>query len=181
MSRTYFDEIQTVRENPWILVLMAVSTLAAIIPLGSGVYWQLVKGEPWGDKPLSDEGLVSLFVFIVLVCLLSIFMILTIKLEVKIDDLGIHYRFRPIKWRWQLIAKEEIETFTLEDKFKFFEAPGFGYHRNRLKRTWSFRITGSRHIRVVLRNGRKFLFGTQNGEEFHRALKKITLTTREIS
>ena len=181
MSRTYFEEVQTVRENPWILMLMAVSALAAIIPLGSGVYWQLAKGEPWGDKPLSDEGLILLFVFIVLVCLLSIFIVLSIRLEVKIDDQGIHYRFRPIKWRWQLVIKEEIETFSLENKFKFFEAPGFGYHRNRISRTWSFRIAGSRHIRVKLRNGRKLLFGTQNGEEFHRALKKIMLTTREIS
>src|SRR5688572_29132153 len=124
MSRTYFDEIQTVRENPWILILMVVSALAAIIPLGSGVYWQLVKGVPWGDESLTDEGLVSPFVFIVLVCLVSLFMILSIKLEVKIDDQGIHYRFRPIKWRWQLISKEEIETFSLENKFRFFEAPG---------------------------------------------------------
>jgi hypothetical protein len=179
MKRTYFEEVQRTRENPWILVLILVTILAALIPLGTGVYWQLIKGEPWGNEPLSDRGLILLFIFIVVVCSLSAWILLSLTLEVKVDDQGIHYRFVPVKFKWQLISIAEIAQHSFENQFGFFEAPRLGYHRNRFKNTISFRVAGRQHERITLKNGRKFLFGTQHGEEFDRALKRILYHDKE--
>jgi hypothetical protein len=52
----YFREVQTFRQ-PWIWALLIVLTLVAVVFFGYGMIKQLVFGQPWGDRPLSDSAL----------------------------------------------------------------------------------------------------------------------------
>lgn len=179
MSRVYFEEVQRFRDNAWVWMLVIGTSLAALIPLIYGIYWQIVKGEPWGNEPLSDRGLIFLFLFVLACLALMIFILLSLKLELRIDEQGIHYRFVPVKNKWQLITKEEIAEYHLEKRFRLLDTAGFGHHRNRLSRTRSFRIRGGNHLSLKFRNGQKLLLGTQNLSEIEWAMKRL-MTINEM-
>lgn len=173
MSRNYFEDVQRVRDNAWIWMLIVGISLTALIPLIYGIYWQLVQREPWGDQPLSDEGLIFLFLFVLGSLALMTFLLLSLKMEMRIDDEGIHYRFVPIKNKWQLITKGEIAEYHYEKRFRFIDAPGFGHHRNRLSKTRSFRIRGGNHLSLKFHDGQKLLLGTQNLSGIEWAMKRL--------
>jgi hypothetical protein len=106
--------------------------------------------------------------------------LLSLKLELRIDKEGIHYRFVPIKNNWQVVKKEEIADYSLEKRFRFLDTAGFGHHRNRLAKTRSYRIRGGNHLVLKFHNGEKLLFGTQNLSGIEWAMKRL-MSTNEMS
>jgi hypothetical protein len=180
MGRPHFEETQTFRENRWIWILAIVSSLITLLPMVDAIYWQLFKGEPWGNEPLSDGGLLGLFAFVLLAWGVAMTILISVRLDVRIDDQGVYYRFAPIKTKWLNVLKEEIAHYSLEKKFRFLQSGGFGYHRNRLTRTWSMRIRGSHHLSLTLKDGRKLLLGTQNLEALEHAMKRLMNPTEII-
>jgi hypothetical protein len=180
MPRSYFEETQTFRENRWIWILAIITSIITLLPMADAVYWQLFRGEPWGNEPLSDSGLLGLFAFVLLAWGIAMAMLISIRLDVRIDDQGISYRFVPIKSKWQKVTKEEIANYSIRKKFSLLQSGGFGYHRNRLTRTWSMRIRGSHHLALALKDGRKLLLGTQNPESLEHAMKRLVSPTETI-
>jgi hypothetical protein len=150
-----------------------ISFLATLLPLADGLYWQLIRGKPWGDKPLTDGGLLALFAFVLATWGLGMAVLISFRLDVRIDDSGVHYRVVPIKIKWQTASREQIAKYSVEKKFRLLQSGGFGYHRNRFTRTRSVRIRGGHHLSLLLKNGNKLLLGTQNPDELDKAMKKL--------
>jgi hypothetical protein len=180
MAKTYFEEIQWFRNNRWFVIMILVVSLASTLPIADGLYWQIFRNKPWGNKPMSDEGLIFLFIFIVSVSVFIAWMFLNMRLEVKIDSEGIHYRFFPHKRNWELITKNEIASYEMMRNFGSFtkrkvsrHARRFGYHRNPFNKTRSMRICGRKHLFLQLNNGEKIVIGTQNFEGMSDALQKF--------
>ena len=173
MNRPAFEEVQRLRDNRWIWVMVAVFSTAAFVPLLYGSYWQLIKGEPWGNEPLSNQGFILFFLFILLAFGIMLFILLSSRLELKIEGDGIHWKFYPIRKKWQLISKDEIQIYSLEKKFKFFAPGGLGYHHDRFRKLRSMRISGGSHLSLKLRNGERYLFGTQDLAGMEWAMKKL--------
>jgi hypothetical protein len=173
MSRPYWEETQALKESQWIWVLMIVSSTAAIIPLAYGVYWQVGKGQQWGDEPMSDNALIGLTIFIV-ICMAVMFVCMAAsKLELRIDEEGIHYRFVPYRFKWSLITPHEIESYELRDVRSFLGICQVGYHRNVLNNSRSMNVFGKKHLALHLRNSRKILIGTTNPEGAALAMRKL--------
>lgn len=180
MERIYFEEVQTFRENGWVLALAVAVALSTLLPLAYGLHQQLVEGIPWGNEPMSDNGLILMF-FVVLVSLgIAGFVVLSSKLEVKVNGQGLHYRFFPITPQWRLITPEAIATYTLEKRFKIFQSGGFGHHRSFLRNMRSYRIRGGQHLSVTLRNGHRLLLGTQDPGGLEWAMKKMMAKNETI-
>lgn len=173
MTKAWFEEIQQLRNNHWIWALLVVMTLAVFLPLGFGVHQQFVIGEPWGNEPMNDNGFIALLFFVTLSWGVASFMLISMKLETRIDERGIHYRFFPLKWRWRHIMPAEIGNFSFEKKYKFFDSGKIGHHYNVFKNQRSFRIAGGEHIAITLTNGSRLLLGTQNVEAMEWAMKKL--------
>jgi len=180
MSRPYFEEVQKFRDNRWMWVIVFGASLSSILPLANGLYWQLYKGELWGNEPLSNNGIIMLFLVVLISLGIASAVLLSMKLEVKIDHEGIHYRFVPIKPKWQLITKDQIAEYKLVPRFKLFQSGGVGHHRNRLTKTRSFRIQGGKHLYLRLHNGEKLLLGTQNLEGIEWAMKRLMTINEPI-
>ena len=173
MSRSYFEETQVLRENRWVWIALIVIASAALLPLIYGLYWQLGMGEPWGDKPMTDQGIIFLFLFILFTVALLFWILLSLKLEVKIDQEGLHYRFFPNKPRWSLITKDEIVSFQVRKRYNLFESGGRGYHRNWFRKTKSMSIHGYKNLLVTLKNGEKIMLGTRDPEGIEIGMKKL--------
>lgn len=173
MSRRYFEEIQLFRQNLWLWYIFAAFSMLLMIPLLYGMYQQLVLGDPWGDKPLSDNGLAMLFLFSLAGWLLVMWILYSVRLEVYIDNEGLHYSFFPHSAAWKVITKNQIVSYEVRHSRNLFEMGGIGYHRNRFRKTRSMTIRGSKHIRLILPGNSKLLIGTQKPEEFDRALRRL--------
>src|SRR5436190_18390581 len=122
MSRAYFEEVQSLRQNRWIWIVIITTILMTLLPLFDGIYWQIIKGEPWGEKPISNNGLIALFIFMIAISAFVTWILLSTKLETRINEEGLHYKFFPAKPKWVLVSKEEISSFEMRRQFNFFKS-----------------------------------------------------------
>lgn len=126
-----------------------------------GIYKQLYLEEGFGNNPMSDGGLITLSIF----CIALTVFIRTIRLETVIDSLGIKMNFHPlirksIKWN-------EIESVSVK---KYGFVGGWGI-RLGTKYGTVYNIKGNIGLAVILKDGKKFLIGTQKEEELKRIIK----------
>jgi uncharacterized protein with PQ loop repeat len=126
-----------------------------------GLFKQLIKGEDFGDKPMSDIGLIFFAILPFGVIILFWFM----KLETEIDQKEIRIKFSPlvkksVKW-------ENVKSATVLN-YKFV---GFGI---RLFTTYGtvYNTKGNTGLAIELKNGEKILIGTQRGDEIAQIIEK---------
>jgi hypothetical protein len=90
----YFQEDQHQGWVVWITLLIV--NLIFIF----GTVKQIGFNEPFGDKPMSDIGLI---IFAVLILFFSISLSLFSKLQTYINSEGIYLRYLPFQWRYKFI------------------------------------------------------------------------------
>ena len=128
-----------------------------------GIYKQLILGEKFGNKPMSDPGLVIFAIFIFL--LIGLF--LTMKLKTSIDKNGIQMSFFPFtkkKVNWNEIKNTKVVNYGF--------VGGWGI------RLWTkygtvYNMKGNKGLAIELKNGKKFLIGTQKERELNSIVEKM--------
>jgi hypothetical protein len=151
-----FRETQTFRQT-WVWYLLLPLNVLFIY----GLYQQLVLGQPFGDKPASDLGLLIGFF---LVAGISLF-ISSIRLETTISDQGIGYRFFPIERKLTYISWHEIQKAYIREYRPIVEYGGWGIRVGLFGKGKAYNISGNMGLQVELKNGKKILFGTQEPTE----------------
>ena len=164
-----FKEEQRLTQT-WFIIIVVIS---AIGPLAFGVYGiiqQIILKQPFGDKPMSDLGLI---VFTISMLLLSIF-IFSFKLTTRIDEKGIHYQFFPFHFSLKTITWSEINAAKIRTYYPISEYGGWGlrggFFLNKSKGN-AINISGNIGIQLALKNGKKLLIGTQKKGEAKRVLE----------
>ena len=119
-----------------------------------GIYKQLIVGEKFGDKPMTDSGIIIFCVFIF--SIIAMFWFIRLKTEIDKEEIRIHF-FPFVKKRisWREIKSVEIV------KYGFV---GFGI------RFWTkygtvYNTKGNIGLAIELLNGEKYLVGTQKENE----------------
>lgn len=156
--KTEFKEEQ--KFTQWWLWLILIPV--GILPI-FGIYKQLILGDKFGDKPMSDLELVifTLFVF----SLIGFFFIM--KLKTSIDKNGIQMSFFPFvrkKVNWNEIKNTEVVNYGF--------VGGWGI------RLWTkygtvYNMKGNKGLAIELNNGKKFLIGTQKETELKKFMEKM--------
>lgn len=140
----------------WIwLILIGV----AVNPI-YGLYKQIYLGEQFGDKLMSNFGLF----FYLILSFLVLILFLVMKLNTTINSDGIQMSFFPFKTKkvnWAEIKNVEVINYGF--------VGGWGI------RLWTkygtvYNIKGNKGVFIELKNGTKFLIGTQKGEEMKMAI-----------
>lgn len=174
MIRRLFEEVQTYRQCRIFWILLAVLFLSIFTPLAYGMYGQLVLGEPWGNKPMSDEGLIALFFFFLGIYAIVVVALRSIKMETYVDNTGIHYRSYAKRSQWQLITRDNLVSFEIRRKRRnIFEPGGIAFLRKHIGKSQYVILLGNVHIELTLMNERKVFLGTGRPEEFERAIRKM--------
>ena len=173
MSKIYYEEVQSYKQNPWTWVVLLAICLAALLSAANGLYWQLLKGEPWGD--LSNEGLILLSAFPIFLCALISWLILSVKLQVIVDTSGVSYKFFPTVPKWTKISKEEIMGFTIEKR-----SLANALRHLDSEKVKSMNVKGRALMSFELTNGNKIRLGSTNPEGFAWAMKKL-FSSNEIN
>lgn len=172
VSRLIYREEQSFRQSiiPWI---MLASMLILIGGFGVSFYQQLYLGRPYGNEPMSNNGLIWSSIFSFVVMSIVFIFILNGSLVTEIWSDGIRYKFPPLIRRMRHIPIAEIAEIKVEKYRPLVEFGGWGWRRRFLARKTAFNIRGRIGVRVKLKKGSEILFGTQKQEEMKQAVEKM--------
>jgi len=140
----------------WVwLILLGINGLFAF-----AFFYQIIGGKPFGDKPMSDSGLmVSIFISLVLSILFYL-----IRLETVINEEAIYVRFFPLQRKYKKINWDNIEAAHVRTYSPIREYGGWGL------RMGAYNISGNKGLQLELKDGSKLLIGTNKTEELETLL-----------
>lgn len=172
MSKILFSEIQKFRQT-WLYLLIGFSNLVVIIPLGYGFFIQIIKGEPWGQTPMSDNGLLALILISIGAMMAVNYLVFASRLEVEIKDNTIYYKYFPLVWNWKSLYKDYIDQYEIRSISPLSELGGYGYRRRFFKKKTGFVMSGNKAMVLKLTDGKTLIIGTQRPEELKTAMNSI--------
>jgi len=145
----------------WWLWLILIGI--GILPI-FGIYKQLIMGEKFGEKPMSDFELIIFAVFIF--GLIAMFWF--IRLKTEIDQTEIRMNFFPFvkkTAKWKEVKSAKIVNYGF--------VGGWGI------RLWTnygtvYNTDGHKGLAIELLNGKRFLIGTQKEIELNEIVEKVS-------
>jgi hypothetical protein len=175
MNKVLFKEEQQFRQWWWIVLILG-STVPIMVMNVYALYQQIIRGIPVGNSPAPNGMLIGIFVFL---CL-TLWVYFTLKLEVWIDQEGIHYRFFPLIIKNKLISKVQIQRFEIRKYNPIIDYGGWGVRRG-FGRKWqrAYNVSGNIGLQLYLTNGKKVLFGTQRSQAIMYAMEEMMKTKVE--
>ena len=160
MQEMNVDFREEQRFTQWWLWLILIGI--GVLPV-FGIYKQLILGEPFGDKPMSDFGLVifSLLIF----TLIGLFVLMKLKTEINRDEIRMTFvPFVKKRVKWNEIREAKVLDYGF--------VGGWGI------RYWTrygtvYNIKGSRGLAIELINGKRILIGTQKDKELKELVQRV--------
>ncbi len=137
------------------------------------VFEQLIGGNPVGDNPASDEGMVLIVLFTGL--LLPTFL-LSLKLRTVVDQESIRLNVFPLKRL--TIPVEDIQGFWVKRYDWLRDYGGFGVRFN--SEGWAYIMQGNKGVQIQRRDGTKLLIGSADAEGLIQALRMATGVTESL-
>jgi len=161
-QKLFFQETQ--RFTQWWIWLIHILILAIFF---TGIHVQIINGVPFGDKPMSDLGLIISTVFMLLLVLLF----LSFNLKTQITSTKIYFKFFPfhIKEREYLISdvqEMQVVKYRPIGEYGGWGIRGFGSNK-------AFNVKGNMGLRIFFKDGTKRLIGTQKPEELEKKIKEL--------
>ena len=149
----------------WLWVILLVINGVTLL----AVYNQLIGGQAFGDKPMSNTGLLFTAVTHIFVTML----LLTIRLDTLIKKDGIYIRFFPFHWSfkkfpWNRIAKCYVRKYS-----PIIEYGGWGMKMRLFGKVKAWNISGDKGLQLEFTNQKRLLIGTKQPEALAAALEKI--------
>jgi len=152
----------------WLWAAIVIAAGSVLGGFGYGLYQQLILGKPWGDTPLSNDGLIANALFVSSVMVLMLLLFSTAVLEIVVDKNSVSYRYFPIIRKWRRIERETIQSFEI----KTYYLRGYGIKRD-LRGNRTINVKGNTGIEITMTDGKRLLLGTQMSGEFLDALNKM--------
>jgi len=169
MNKVLFKEEQQFRQW-WYIILILASIVPVMVMCVYTLYMQTIKNVQVGDSPPPNAVLIVIFIAM---CI-SLWVTFSLKLEVWIDQDGIHYRFSPLIFKNKLISKAEIRRYEIRKYNAIFDYGGRGI-RTGFGHKWgkAYSVSGNIGLQLYLTNGKKVLFGTQRSQAIMYAMDEI--------
>ena len=158
-----FTERQRFKQWWLWLILLGINGLFLF-----GVFRQVIGGQQFGNKPMSDTGLLIATGFTILLTLLFT----SFRLETQIKKDGIYVRFFPFHlsfkhYTWDTLTKSYIRQYSA-----ITEYGGWGLRLGLFGKGKAFNVSGDKGLQLEFTNNRKLLIGTNKPEELKEALNK---------
>ena len=167
MNKVLFKETQQFRQW-WYIMLILSSTVPVMIFSIYSLWKQTKTGIQVGDSPIPNVVLIGLFFAMAF----NLWTFLSRKLDVMIDQDGIHFRFPPLIRKTRLVSREEIQRFEIRKYKPIIDYGGWGI-KKRYKWGKAYNVSGNIGLQLYLKNGRKVLFGTQRSQAILYAMEEM--------
>lgn len=171
MEKVLFTEEQRFTQW-WLWLMVAAVLIAVVIPFAIGIHSQVMLDKPYGENPMSTEGLIVTGVFSVVMMLFIFVVLARVRLKTKVTTEGLYYVFTPLLRKERKIVPEEIERYEIRTYRAKREFGGYGMKKRR-RSGHAFTISGNMGLQLHLKNGKKILIGTQKKQAFEYAMRKL--------
>ena len=133
-----------------------------------GMYTQFYLGQAWGDRPMSNTGLVFSAAFSIALTGGIALLLYKLKLITKVGVNGIYIRFFPLTSR--NIPFENITSCKARTYSPIREYGGWGIRFSRKGRAYN--VSGNKGVQLELKQGRPLLIGSQVPEELANVINR---------
>ena len=162
-----FEEVQRFNQF-WLRLLLAPIVIGALYLIVAGTYTQLIRGIPFGDKPVPDGALVAINVFILLLGVALPLGLMNVKLKIRLDRQALIANFWPLTSRTIPLAK--IKSWEARDYRPIRDYGGWGVRYSLTQGHWIYNVQGHRGVLLQLADGKQFMLGSQRADELAQAL-----------
>ncbi len=170
MDKELFKEEQRF-DQLWLKVPLYILAIGNVVLFAYGFYHQLIVGEPWGDNPMSDIGLVFATGLVFLIWGAVFFLFEKTKLITSIYDNEIRIRFPPFFSKEKTIPIQMIKKMEVRKYNPITEFGGWGLRYG--FRGKAYNVKGNIGLQFNFKNGKNLLIGTQKGEQVKWAISKM--------
>jgi hypothetical protein len=171
VSTTYRETQRLGGLNRALLVAVEIVLVASVlIPIGNGLYRQLVLGQPWGDRPAPNAVLFGAGVVTLLVSLLPLVLLsLTLTVETTTDALVVRLETKaPIAlMRPKRIPREEIVDAAVSSRFPLGAGATRGWRQE------AYKVSGGDGVELTLRSGKTVFVGSGQPRELLAAIEAL--------
>jgi len=159
-----FTERQRFKQWWLWLILLGINGLFLF-----GVFKQVVSGQQFGDKPMSNIGLLITAGLTILLTILF----LNFRLDTLIKKDGIYVRFFPFHLKFKYYAWEKLTKSFVRQYAPIAEYGGWGLRYGFLGKGKAFNVSGDKGLQLEFIDNKKLLIGTSKPDELTEALKRI--------
>ncbi|MDH7460949.1 hypothetical protein QEG73_06650 [Chitinophagaceae bacterium 26-R-25] len=163
MTQQVFIETQKFKGRLMYFVFMLLGSILALFIYAD--VQQLILDRPFGEKSVPNAVLIIATLFLSFL----FFALASTTLETSVTNKGVTFRWRPFQnkvkqFSWSDIAKAEIVHY------------GFvGYGLRITSHGLVYTAGGNTGLKIVLKSGRKIIFGTQRPEELEEVLAQLKI------
>ncbi|MCZ2223975.1 MAG: hypothetical protein LC122_10125 [Chitinophagales bacterium] len=159
-----FKEIQKFRQWwLWIIILIVDGIFLL------GFFIQVILGKQFGDKPMTNQGLI---IAVGLLLLINI-IFANVNLETFIKNDGIYFRFFPFHLKFKHYAWNELSKIYIRQYEPLKEYGGWGIRFSLSGKGKAFNVYGNIGLQLEFNNKKKVLIGTNKPNELTKALEKL--------
>jgi len=163
-SEILFSEKQKFSQWWLRLILIAVNGLILF-----GIFKQVIGGQQFGDKPMSNLGLLLTEALILILTILCI----NFQLETRITKDGVYVRFFPFHFSFKYYGWNKISKSFTRQYNPITEYGGWGLRLEILGSGKAFNVSGDKGLQLEFIDKKKLLIGTHKVEELTETLNKI--------
>jgi len=157
--------------SKWLWGVLLGTALVTYFLLIRSLYFQLYLGKAYGDKPMGDNALMITFVLVTLFFTGLFWLIRSAELICTIDQDLIRYQLKPYQSKPTLISWSDVSSYELT-KYKAISQYG-GWGVRVTSEGMAYIVKGDNAFKLLLRNGKSILIGTQKEEELRTFLREI--------
>jgi len=123
-------------------------------------------------EDMDTTVIVTLIATNILTAAILVFIGFFLKLETRIDEIGIHYSFYPIQRKHKTLNWHDIAAVYVRKYNAVAEYGGWGYRITFGKNGKAFNVKGNLGIQIILKNDKKLLIGTQKEQEAQQTIER---------
>ncbi len=157
-----FREVQRF-DQLWIWALVLLPAVMAWY----GAIEQLVYGRPYGDNPLSDQGMFIIWVIFGILFPLFIF---SIRLIVEVRNDGVHFRFFPLHLSFRHYGFDDMLSYGSVTYRPLRDYGGWGIRYG--PKGKAYNISGNRGMIIEFRNGDRLMLGSKDPDSLVSAIDR---------
>ena len=163
-EESLFTERQ--RFKQWWLWLILLGTNGLFL---FGVFKQVIGGQQFGDKPMSNVGLLIATGLTILLTLLFV----NFRLDTTIKKDGIYVRFFPFHLQFKYYPWDKLTKSFVRQYSPIADFGGWGLRLGLFGKGTAYNVSGDKGLQLEFTDNKKLLIGTNKPDELTEILKKI--------
>jgi hypothetical protein len=146
------------------LILLGVNGLFLF-----GVFKQVIGGQQFGDKPMSNVGLLIVTGLTIALTILFV----NFRLETTIKKDGIYVRFFPFHLQFKHYTWDKLTKSYVRQYAPISEYGGWGLRLGLGGKGTAYNVSGNKGLQLEFTDNKKLLIGTNKPDELIETLNKI--------